>query len=169
MLCATLNIVPPRFKGTGFWRPFCSRWAELLNSLSQQFLCFWSSLFWSRTTYSHLECTSLGPPTPRSFSGADPPVFFTVYFAALFLLLFYGLPRWCSGKEPVCQGRRCNRHGFNPWAGKIPEVGDGKPLQHSCLENPMDRGAWWATVHGVAKRQTRLKWLNTHARVQCSL
>ena len=34
--------------------------------------------------------------------------------------------------------------------------GDGTPLQYSCLENPMDRGAWWAVVHGVAKSQTRL-------------
>ena len=34
--------------------------------------------------------------------------------------------------------------------------GNGTPLQHSCLENPMDGGAWWATVHGVAKSQTRL-------------
>ena len=34
--------------------------------------------------------------------------------------------------------------------------GNGNPLQYSCLENPMDRGAWWATVHGVTKSQTRL-------------
>ena len=34
--------------------------------------------------------------------------------------------------------------------------GNGTPLQHSCLENPMDRGAWWATVHGVAKSRTQL-------------
>ena len=34
--------------------------------------------------------------------------------------------------------------------------GNGNPLQYSCLENPMDRGAWWATVHGVAKSRTRL-------------
>ena len=34
--------------------------------------------------------------------------------------------------------------------------GNGNPLQYSCLENPMDRGAWWATVHGVARRRTRL-------------
>ena len=38
-----------------------------------------------------------------------------------------------------------------------PGVGNGNPLQYSCLENPMDRGAWWATVHRVAKRQTQLK------------
>ena len=36
---------------------------------------------------------------------------------------------------------------FNPWVGKIPGEGHGNPLQYSCLENAMDRGAWWATVH----------------------
>ena len=40
--------------------------------------------------------------------------------------------------------------------------GSGNPLQCFCLENPMDRGIWWATVHRVAKSQTRLKWLGTH-------
>ena len=39
---------------------------------------------------------------------------------------------------------------------RSPGVGNGNPLQYSYLENPMDRGAWWATVHGVAKSQTRL-------------
>ena len=37
--------------------------------------------------------------------------------------------------------------------GRSPGVGDGKALQYSCLENPMDRGAWWATVHGVTESQ----------------
>ena len=37
------------------------------------------------------------------------------------------------------------------------EEGNGNPLQYSCLENPMDGGAWWAAVHGVAKSQTRLR------------
>ena len=46
--------------------------------------------------------------------------------------------------------------------GWSPGVGNGNPLQYSCLENPMDRGAWQATVHGVAKSQT---WLSTHANV----
>ena len=41
--------------------------------------------------------------------------------------------------------------------------GYGNPLQYSCLENPMDRGAWQATVHGDAKSQTRLRWLSMHA------
>ena len=51
--------------------------------------------------------------------------------------------------------------------GSIPGSGislggrHGDPLQYSCLENPTDRGAWWAIVHGVAKSQTRLKRLST--------
>ena len=43
-----------------------------------------------------------------------------------------------------------------PGWGKSPGEGNGNPLQYSCLENPIDGGAWWATVHGVAKSQTRL-------------
>ena len=46
--------------------------------------------------------------------------------------------------------------GLIPGLGKSPGVGNGNPLQYSCLRNPMDRGAWQATVHGVAKSQTQL-------------
>ena len=49
--------------------------------------------------------------------------------------------------------------GSIPGLGRSPEVGNGNPLQHSCLGNPMDRGAWRPIVHGVAKSWTRL---NTH-------
>ena len=48
-------------------------------------------------------------------------------------------------------------------SGRSPEGGHGNPLQYSCLENPMDRGALEATVHRVAKSQTRLKQFSTHA------
>ena len=46
--------------------------------------------------------------------------------------------------------------GSIPGSGRSPGEGNGIPLQYSCLENPMDEGAWWATVHGVPKSQTRL-------------
>ena len=46
--------------------------------------------------------------------------------------------------------------GLSPGSGRSPGEGNGTPLQYSCLENPMDGGAWWAAVHGVAKSQTRL-------------
>ena len=56
------------------------------------------------------------------------------------------------------------RHGFNPWVRKIPlEEETGNLLQYSCLENPMDRGTWWATVHRVTKSWIRLNQLSTHA------
>ena len=47
--------------------------------------------------------------------------------------------------------------GFIPVLGRSPGEGNGNPLQYSCLENPMDRGAWEAIVHGVAKSRTQLK------------
>ena len=53
--------------------------------------------------------------------------------------------------------------GFSPGPGKSYGGQQGSPLQYSCLENPMDRGAWRATVHRVAKSQTWLKWLSTCA------
>ena len=46
--------------------------------------------------------------------------------------------------------------GLIPGSGRSPGEGNGNPLQYSCLENPMDGGAWWATVRGVAKSRTRL-------------
>ena len=48
-----------------------------------------------------------------------------------------------------------------PESGRFPGDGNGNPLQHSCLENPMDRGAWQGTVHRVTKSWTRLKRLST--------
>ena len=45
---------------------------------------------------------------------------------------------------------------FSPWVGTIPGRGEWYPLQYSCLENYLDRGAWWAPVHGIAKSQTQL-------------
>ena len=43
-----------------------------------------------------------------------------------------------------------------PGLGRFPEEGNSNPLQYSCLENPMDRGAWWDTAHGVTRSQTQL-------------
>ena len=47
-------------------------------------------------------------------------------------------------------------------SGRSPGGGHGNPLQYSCLENPMNRGVWWALVHKVAQSWTLLKWLSTH-------
>ena len=68
---------------------------------------------------------------------------------------------WCSlvfpggsdGKDSTCSAGDL---GLIPGSGQSPGAGHGNPLQYSCLENSMDRGAWWATVHGVTKSQTWL-------------
>ena len=61
-----------------------------------------------------------------------------------------GFPGGLSGKEHACQGRRHKRCRFGPWVREGHDI----PLQYSCLENAMDRGACQATVHRVAKNQT---------------
>ena len=53
--------------------------------------------------------------------------------------------------------------GLIPWSGRSPGKGNGNPLQYSCLGNPIDRGAWWATVHGAAKNWNQLSILYYHA------
>ena len=62
--------------------------------------------------------------------------------------------------SPVSAGDAGNS-GSIPGLGRSPGEGNGYALQYSCLENPMDRGVWWTTVHGVAKSQTWLKQLST--------
>ena len=59
-----------------------------------------------------------------------------------------GLPWWLSGKESTCNAGDL---GLIPGLGRFPGEGNGYPFQYSCLENPMDRGAWQATVHVVAR------------------
>ena len=77
--------------------------------------------------------------------------------------------RWSAGgaahKESTCQYRRNKRWWFNPQIRRSRGVGNGNPLQYSCQENSMERGAWWATVYDVAKSQTRLSaYACTHTR-----
>ena len=58
-----------------------------------------------------------------------------------------------DGKESACNA---GDSGLSPGSGRSPGERNGNPLQYSCLENSMDRGAWQATAHGVTKSQTRL-------------
>ena len=62
----------------------------------------------------------------------------------------YGLSRWHSGKKnPPANAGDTIDAGSIPGSGRSPGVGNGNPLQYSCLKNPMNREAWQATVHGV--------------------
>ena len=87
--------------------------------------------------------------------------------------LHVGLPRWLSGKKkkkkdpPVNAGNARDMSSILG-SGRSPGGGNGNPIQGSCLENSIDRGAWWITVHGVTKSWTRLSdWAHTHIFMLC--
>ena len=65
-------------------------------------------------------------------------------------------------KNPSISAGNVKDSGSIPESGRSPGGGNGNPLQYSCLENPMDRGAWWATVHRVAKRDMTERFSTQH-------
>ena len=71
------------------------------------------------------------------------------------------LPLWLNSKESACKAGAMGDAVSIPGSERSLQGGHAHPLQYSCLENPMDRGTWRVTVHGVAESQTRLKWLST--------
>ena len=97
-----------------------------------------------------------------------PPILFLIYLskqastwspnpASVFRYIFLrpicipGLPWWVNSKESTCNA---GDSGSIPGLGRSPGEVNGNPLQNSCLENPMDRGVWWAMFHGVIKSWT---------------
>ena len=72
---------------------------------------------------------------------------------------FYYPPPWLSSGESACNAET----GSIPGSGRSPRGGNGNTLQYSCLENLMNRGAWWATVQRVPKKHTRV---STHTHTQ---
>ena len=70
-----------------------------------------------------------------------------------------GFPGGTDGKESACN---VGDLGLIPGLGRSTGEGNGNPLQYSCLENSMDKGAWQSTAHGVTKSWTRLSTFHTH-------
>ena len=87
---------------------------------------------------------------PQSQS-SSPIMQYTILQVLFGPLHFNLVPGGSDGKASACN---VGDLGWIPGLGRSPGEGNGNPLQYSCLENPMDRGAWWATVHGVAKSWT---------------
>ena len=76
-----------------------------------------------------------------------------------------GFPGGSNDEESACNAGDLD---LIPGLGRSPGRGHGNALQHSCLENPMDRGVWRDMVHRVAKSQTQLKWRGVHTHTQLS-
>ena len=122
---------------------------------------------------SVLAAVKSGPPHPltTTFFGylllLLPTTFFYCFFDAntrhhktssssSLVSISQGFPGGTSGKEPASPGDMSQ--GFHRWVRKIPRGGHGNPLQYSCLENPMARGAWCAKVQGVTVICSRIWW-----------
>ena len=99
--------------------------------------------------WSSLGCMRLNDDSKEAISIFNFPVF----ILKCDWDLIQGFPGGSDGEESAYNVRDT---GSIPGSGRSPREGHGNPLQYPCLENPMDRGAWWATVHGVAKSWTWL-------------
>ena len=120
------------------YSPWCSK---ELDTTEQLHCHFQSSLrHWIKTP------VSLG----RRDTGSDPTAAKKQFWACQLVLVVKNLPANAGDVGSVPRLERCSGGGH------------GTPLQFSCLENPMDRGAWRATVHKFSKSQTRLKCLSMH-------
>ena len=80
---------------------------------------------------------------------------------------YQGLPTWLISKEPTCTAGAAGDIGSRPESGRSHGGEHGNPLQYSCLESLMDRGAWQATIHGVPKSWTRLSDFHFQKKLRC--
>ena len=93
--------------------------------------------------------TGISSLTPIKLMGTYMAIYIGTFIS------IYRFPSWLSGKESTCNEGDIRDAVLIPKSGRSSGGGNGSPLQYSCLGNPMDRGAWWATVHGVAKSWIR--------------
>ena len=115
----------------------CLCWKQLLKGL------FSTESPWPYTLFSG----------PVDLASCKPHHFFLLRLSAW----------WLNSKESIYKPGATEDTSSIPGSGGSPGEGNGNPLQYSCLGNPMDRGAWWATAHGVTKSQTWLSnWTHTH-------
>ena len=124
------------------------------------------SVLWTLTGNYFSFSVSVDPnPSSASFPTGDfvgPLLLTRVSFSGEWLLISmtyppkdpWGFPGGSVGKESACSAGnhlQYRRYRFSPWVRISPGEEHGNPFQYSCLEDPIDRGAWWATVHGVTR------------------
>ena len=117
---------------------------QLLRQTTISFL--WYMIMLSGYTFSFIDLPLFFARNSLSFPDTNP--FVVLYIWPL------GLPRWLSGKEAFCNTGDTGDVDLIPGSGRSPREGNGNPLQYLSRDNPKNRRAWWATVHGVANCQT---------------
>ena len=123
--------------------------AKVLHSICQQ---IWKLSNGHRTGKSQFSFQSQRRAMPKNVQTTSQLHSFHM-LARLSSKSFKGFP---GGSEDKASASNAGDPSWIPGLGRSPGEGNGNPLQYSCLENPMDRGALWATVHGVTKSRTRL-------------
>ena len=91
------------------------------------------------------------------FKASQPPLGHKIINKVQLLVLCRASQVALVVKKPTAKAGDVREVGSIPGLGRSPGGGHGNPVHHSGLENPMDRGTWWATAYGVTKSQTRLK------------
>ena len=130
-------------------------WICLETSLSSRFM---SIVLWIRMTH-------LVPNACCGWGAWCHSLCFEAFLSLMSSLLIR-LPWWLRGKASVCSA---GDPGLSPGSGRSPGEGNANPLQYSCLGNPMDRGAWRATVHGVTKELGMTYWVNNKIKISFTL
>ena len=170
-LCCSLLLLPwifPSITVFSWWFDSLHQVAKVLELQLQHqsfqsifrvyFLWYW--LVWSLCCPRDSQESSPTPQFESINSATTLHIFVFFYFQngtfKLFediFILRLGSPGSSDGKDSACNA---GDPGSFPGLGRSPGECDGNPLQYSCLRNSLDRGAWWAKVHGVAKNQTRM-------------
>ena len=91
-----------------------------------------------------MECWRIKKNAEKNLKGRTPQLDINIQYKAM---VVKGLPQWLSAKESASNAGATGDANSIPGSGGSPGAGPGNSLQYSCLENPMERGAWWATVH----------------------
>ena len=138
--------------------------APLSMGILQAGILQWDAISSSRGSFWHRNWTWVSCTAGRFFTiwatKEGRIAHYNTISNSLFFNSYLSFVNPSSGSDWFSDGRAftCNAGdlGSIPGSGRSPGEGNGSPLQYSCLENPRDRGAWWATVHGVTKSRTWL-------------
>ena len=159
-ICFSIHLLTDTLIASLCWQLYL----RLLWTLGHMYLFKLGSLF-LESFYLHevlsWECHLFLPPKVLLMAAASTSeCCLVLLFQSGEMAVFKLYPWWLRQKESPCNTRDTDSI---PVSGRSPGKGNGNPLQYPCLENPMDRGTWWATIHGVAKSQTALSdWAHIH-------